>query len=119
MGASVLVVDDHPDTSLAICTLLEMEGYRADGVGTGREALEKLLGDDYGVVILDLVLPDISGYEVAEALRRSAKRGVTVIAVSAKDTVDRTQFDDYLPKPFSTEELLHKVREHLLPEGAA
>jgi DNA-binding response OmpR family regulator len=116
MAANVLVVDDHPDTSLAICTLLELEGYRADGAATGREALDKLERDDYGVVILDLVLPDISGYEVAEELRRSGKRGVRVIAVSAKDVVDSSRFDDYLPKPFSTEDLLRKVREHLAPE---
>jgi DNA-binding response OmpR family regulator len=113
MAASILVVEDHPDTSLAICTLLELEGYRAEGAANGREALEKLAEDDFEVVILDLVLPDISGYEVAQSLRESGKRGVAVIAVSARDVVDESQFDDYLAKPFSTEELLRKVREHV------
>lgn len=118
MGASILVVEDHADTSLAICTLLQLEGYRAEGAASGREALEKLATDDYKVVILDLVLPDISGYEVAQALKESGKRGVAVIAVSAKDTVDSSKFDDYLPKPFSTEELLKKIRDHIGPDQA-
>jgi len=112
MAPSILVVEDHPDTALAICTLLELEGYRADGAGSGREALEKVRQNGYDVVILDLVLPDISGYDVAHALKERHE-GVTVIAVSAKDTVDSSQFDDYLPKPFSTEDLLAKIRQHL------
>jgi DNA-binding response OmpR family regulator len=116
MAARILVVEDHADTSLAICTLLQLEGYQADEAASGREALKKLASDDYKVVILDLVLPDISGYDVARAIREEGRRDITIIAVSAKDVVDSTCFDDYLPKPFSTEELLRKVREHL-PQG--
>ena len=116
MAANILVVEDHPDTSLAICTLLELEGYRADGAASGREALEKIERGGFEVVILDLVLPDISGYEVAQAVKQSKRRGeVALIAVSAKDTVDSSQFDDYLPKPFSTEELLAKIRRYTDP----
>ncbi|MFH0810794.1 MAG: response regulator transcription factor [Pseudomonadota bacterium] len=113
MSDSVLVVEDHADTSLAICTLLQLEGYRADSAASGREALRKLAEGDYRVVILDLVLPDISGYEVVRAIKESDKRTVAVIAVSAKDVIDSSRFDDYLPKPFSTEELLRKVRDHM------
>lgn len=117
MGPRILVVEDHADTSLAICTLLQLEGYQAESAASGLEALEKLShGDGFKVVILDLVLPDISGYEVAKAIRERGKGDLTVIAVSARDTVDDTQFDDYLPKPFSTEELLEKIKAHAAPE---
>jgi DNA-binding response OmpR family regulator len=118
MGPKILVVEDHADTSLAICTLLQLEGYQAESAASGREALEKLSQPNgFKVVLLDVVLPDISGYEVARAIREGDKGDMTVIAVSARDTVDSSQFDDYLPKPFSTDDLLRKIKEHAAPES--
>jgi len=114
MPANILVVEDHGDTSFAIRTLLQLEGYEVEEAANGRQALEKLSAGGFNLVILDLVLPDISGYEVARLLRER-HQAVPIIAVSAKDQVDASQFDDCVPKPFDTEVLLERVRRQLDP----
>jgi DNA-binding response OmpR family regulator len=111
-GAVVLVVDDHADTSFAICTLLELEGYRADGASTGRQALEMVGERRYDLVITDLILPDISGYDLVRALRQR-RDYLPVLAVSARDDLDASNFDDALPKPFNNNVLLAKIRRLL------
>jgi len=111
-GACVLVVDDHEDTSFAICTLLELEGYRADGALTGRQALEMVGARRYDLVITDLLLPDISGYDLVRALRQRTDY-LPVMAVSGRDDLDASNFDDVLAKPFANDVLLAKIQRLL------
>jgi CheY-like chemotaxis protein len=102
----VLVVDDQPDTAEMMCTLLEGWGFECRFASTGRNALALAAAFDPDVFLLDLGLPDISGYEVAQELRRGPRgKDLYLIAVSgwAREE-DRKRaleagFDVHLGKP--------------------
>ena len=111
--ASVLVVDDERKIRDVVRTYLEHDGYAVFLAGSGQEALEVAarLGPD--LVVLDLMLPDLPGEEVARSLR--AVSSVPIIMLTAKASEDdrvaglRLGADDYLPKPFSPRELAARV----------
>ena len=85
----VLVVDDQPDCAEVVSVLLTIMGYECQSAGTGSEALEQAEKFEPDVVLLDLHLPDVSGYEVARELRRRAgKRPLHIAAVSGSSTPD-------------------------------
>ncbi len=114
LSLRVLVVDDEPHIGRVFVSLLARHGHEATVVARGDEALEMLVPMDPDLVILDLGLPDMSGYEVLEAIR--AVSTVPVVVVSARDretdkicALDRGA-DDYLAKPFSTGELMARIR---------
>ena len=82
----VLVVDDHPDTRRLLAKLLEIVGHPAVCVGSGQEALEFVEQTRPGLVVLDVMMPDMSGLEVLGALRADARwRDVPVVMHSARD----------------------------------
>jgi DNA-binding response OmpR family regulator len=109
----ILVVDDDPKIVRLVRTYLEREGYRVLDAGDGRSALEAIERDDPGLVVLDLMLPEIDGLAVIRAVRRRA--ATPVIVLSARGTTaDRIAglsvgADDYLSKPFSPAELVLRV----------
>ncbi|HMN79397.1 MAG TPA: response regulator [Burkholderiaceae bacterium] len=100
----ILVVDDEPDAREAMCTLLELAGHEVRSTAGGREAIDVFAEWRPHAVLLDLDLPDISGYDVARSLRASSKR-VMLIAItgwSAYDSARRSEaagFDAFLEKP--------------------
>lgn len=109
----ILAVDDEPRYLRLIRFNLETVGYRVDGVGTGEAALESLAIDGFDLVILDIMLPGLDGFEVCERIREVSS--VPIIMLTAKDTTDdrvkglRLGADDYITKPFSAQELLARV----------
>ena len=112
----VLVVDDEPDITGLVSYHLAKAGYRVTTAATGREALELAREQRPDLVVLDLMLPGVSGYDVlAELRRREDTRDVGVILLTArKDEADRIKgltlgADDYLAKPFSPQELVLRV----------
>jgi two-component system phosphate regulon response regulator PhoB len=112
----ILVVDDERDITALVAYHLAKAGYRVATAGTGPAALEAALKEPPDLVVLDLMLPGRSGYEVLEELRRREEtRDVGVILLTArKDEADRIRglasgADDYLTKPFSPEELVLRV----------
>lgn len=111
----VLVVEDDAKLLESIRKGLKESGFGADGAADGREGLRRILEDDYDAVILDLMLPGLSGLEVLRELR-SRHRATPVLVLSARSAVeDRVQgldlgADDYLAKPFSFQELLARLR---------
>jgi two-component system phosphate regulon response regulator PhoB len=116
MGAHVLVVDDEPDITALVAYHLARAGYRVSTAYSGSEALSAALELRPDLIVLDLMLPGISGYEVLKELRRrSQSRDVGVIVLTAKkDEADRVRglelgADDYLVKPFSPQELVLRV----------
>lgn len=117
MAPPILVVDDEPDIRALIVHALARDGLDARAVGSGAEALEAVRREVPSLVVLDVMLPGVSGTEVCRRLRADpATRDVPVIMLSARgEEIDRVVgfevgADDYVTKPFSTRELLLRVR---------
>jgi DNA-binding response OmpR family regulator len=112
---NVLVIEDEPQMRAMLTDNLEFEGYRVTAVATGEEALLEFEGRGYSLLILDIMLPGMSGFEVCQRLRGRGFR-VPIIALTARtNEADRVRgldigADDYVSKPFSVRELLARVR---------
>ena len=112
----VLVVDDEPDITALVAYHLAKAGYRVTTATNGRDALQAAREERPDLVVLDLMLPGLSGYEVlADLRRRDETKEVGVILLTARrDEPDRIKglslgADDYLAKPFSPQELVLRV----------
>ena len=110
---SILLVEDEVSISDFIKGELEYEGYRVCVKEDGRMGLEEALNNEYDLVILDVMLPSMNGFEICRRLKR--EKNTTVIMLSAKDSVmDKVNglqigADDYIPKPFAIEELIARI----------
>jgi two-component system, OmpR family, phosphate regulon response regulator PhoB len=116
MSHRILVVDDEPDITALVAYHLAKTGYRVSTAANGPDALKAAREEKPDIVILDVMLPGVSGYDVlAELRRREETREVGVILLTAKrDEPDRIRglslgADDYLTKPFSPAELALRV----------
>ena len=116
LRSSILVVDDDDTAGESICGLLESAGYDACIVASGEEALAAVRHVAPRLIVLDVCLPGISGYEVCRKLKHMFGDGLPIIFVSAvrTDSYDRVAGlavggDDYLTKPFAPDELLIRV----------
>jgi two-component system, OmpR family, response regulator RegX3 len=113
----ILVVEDEEALADTIRYGLEREGFEVSIAPDGRMALERFRADRPGLVILDLMLPELSGLDVCRAIR--AESDVPIVIVTAKDAeADKVAglelgADDYVTKPFSVRELVSRVRAHL------
>ncbi|MEO9806214.1 MAG: response regulator transcription factor [Reichenbachiella sp.] len=111
----ILVVDDEPAMREGLADNLQFEGYEADLAENGKMALQNLKEKKYDLVILDVMMPEMSGFDVCKALRREGN-DVPVILLTAKgEEIDRVLglelgADDYITKPFSLRELLARVK---------
>ena len=114
--ARVLVVDDEESIVQLLCTALRYEGFATASAASGREALTQAAEFRPDLVLLDVMLPDIDGFEVHRRLSgASAGRLPVVFLTARRDTDDRVRgltigADDYVVKPFSLEELIARVR---------
>lgn len=117
----LLVVEDEESFSDALTYLLNKEGFEVTTAATGPAALESFDRDGADLVLLDLMLPGLSGTEVCRTLRQTST--VPVIMLTAKDSeIDKVVglelgADDYVTKPFSTRELLARIRAVLRRRG--
>jgi two-component system, OmpR family, phosphate regulon response regulator PhoB len=125
-GERILVVDDEPDIVALVAFHLVKAGYRVSTAGNGAEALAQARQEHPTLVVLDLMLPGMSGYEVLEQLRSDdVTSEVAVLMLTArKDEQDRIRglslgADDYLTKPFSPQELVLRVGAILRRMGPA
>lgn len=111
----LLVVEDEPEVSAFLLRVLREAAWAADPARTGQAALKALASGEYDLVILDLGLPDIDGFEVCRQMRERGDR-TPVLILTARDAVnDRVRgldagADDYLAKPFAVSELLARLR---------
>jgi two-component system, OmpR family, alkaline phosphatase synthesis response regulator PhoP len=114
MSAHILLVEDEESLSDVIRLNLELEKYRVTGVANGNEALELIVKNEYDLILLDVMLPGIDGFEVCRKIR---DKGITtpVLFLTARGTTEdrisglKLGADDYLSKPFHLEELLLRV----------
>lgn len=115
MPSRILIVEDERHLAEALAHNLKFEGYEAAVVGDGESALERLSNEEFDLVVLDVMLPGISGFEVCERLREASNR-VPVLFLTARTTdADRLAGlryggDDYMTKPFLLEELVLRIR---------
>ncbi len=116
MTQRILVVDDEPDITALVAYHLAKAGFRVSTAGNGPDALKAAREERPDIVILDLMLPGVSGYDVlAELRKREETRDVGVILLTARrEETDRIRglslgADDYLTKPFSPQELSLRV----------
>ena len=113
-GERILVVDDEPNIVELATMYLEQEGYRVESAFDGAQALEKIQALEPSLVVLDLMLPEVDGFEVCRQTR--VKSDVPIIMLTARDNdVDKIVglelgADDYLTKPFNPRELVARVK---------
>jgi two-component system phosphate regulon response regulator OmpR len=126
MTHRILVVDDEPDITALVAYHLAKAGFRVSTAANGPDALKSARDERPDIVILDLMLPGVSGYDVlAELRKREETKDVGVILLTARrEETDRIRglslgADDYLTKPFEPRELLLRVSNVLRRGGAA
>jgi two-component system, OmpR family, response regulator MprA len=120
--ARILVVDDEPAVQNALSRALALERYEVAQATDGREALERLDGAPYDVVILDISMPHVDGLEVCRRLRETGNRTPVLMLTAREEVDDRVAgldagADDYLVKPFALRELSARVRALLRRAG--
>jgi DNA-binding response OmpR family regulator len=111
----ILLVEDEPHLAFGLKLNLEAEGYRVTHVESGTEALKAYTQGEFAAVILDVMIPELDGFEVAKFIRsRDDRSGILMLTARASDQ-DRVRgleagVDDYITKPFHLQELLLRVR---------
>jgi len=121
MGERILLVEDEEKLARMVEMELKYEGYAVEKAFDGRSGLELALSGKFDLVLLDIMLPQLSGMEVLRRLRKESQ--VPVIMLTARDSVmDKVSgldsgADDYITKPFAIEELLARIRAALRNKG--
>ncbi|KOY86514.1 transcriptional regulator [bacterium 336/3] len=117
----VLIVDDEPNILMSLDFLMRKEGYDVLVARNGKEALESLENNEPDMVLLDIMMPDVDGYEICQYIRKQENlQNCKVIFLSAKAKEADIQkgyeagADFYMTKPFSNKNLIGKVKELLL-----
>ena len=119
--SKILIVEDEAQLARFVELELVHEGYTVDKAEDGRNGLDMALSNDYDLILLDVMLPGINGFEVLRRVR--AKMDTPVILLTARDAVmDKVSgldagADDYITKPFAIEELLARIRVALKKKG--
>jgi DNA-binding response OmpR family regulator len=114
MARTILVVDDEPTLRETLVDALEADGFRVVAAADGRQALATFRAEQPDLVLLDLMLPELSGIEVCRIIRQES--GVPIVMLTAKDSeLDKVVglelgADDYVTKPFSLRELSARIR---------
>jgi len=114
MSSRVLLVEDDPGLALTVSDLLATEGYTVETAGDGRKGLDRALRERWDLMVLDVMLPGLSGLEVCRELRQRGK-DIAILMLTAKSQLtDRVVglklgADDYLTKPFEPPELLARI----------
>jgi DNA-binding response OmpR family regulator len=120
--AKILVVEDEADMRFVLSDNLGAEGHEVESAPTGREGIAMALSGRFGLIILDLMLPDISGIEVCKAVRMQDPSTPIIILTAKGDEIDKVVglevgADDYVTKPFGMREFLARVKAALRRSG--
>lgn len=118
----ILIIEDEVKISRFLELELTHEGYKVEQAYDGRTGLDKILNEDFDLILLDIMLPSINGLEILRRIRKNSD--IPVIMLTAKDeTMDKVMgldmgADDYVTKPFAIEELLARIRVALKRKAA-
>src|SRR5262245_16837273 len=114
----VLVVEDEPGIAFALEADLRTEGYAVRVAPTGDEGLRCALGDEFDIILLDVMLPGMDGFDVCRALRRAGRETPIILLTAKSQEAEKVMglelgADDYVTKPFSPRELRARIRTAL------
>lgn len=116
----ILHVDDEPDTLQVVKIILEKEGFSVDSVGRGEEALKKIEANKYDLVLLDIMMPDMSGWELFTKISTIDPMYkvmfLTVLEISGEKLKELKEhgIKDYVTKPFDNDDLIKRVNQVIL-----
>jgi DNA-binding response OmpR family regulator len=113
----ILIIEDQQSIAELEKDYLEINNFQVDIKNNGQEGLELALNKDYDLILLDLVLPDIDGFEICKKIRKEKNIPILIISARGED-IDKIRglglgADDYISKPFSPNELVARVKAHL------
>src|SRR6478672_3266223 len=115
---TALIVEDEPEANHLLSMLVQLRGYRTESAFTGGEALEKVDRQPPDIVFLDLMLPDINGYEVCKTLKtQKATSLIPIVMVTARIAAEnrlqsfRVGADDYIPKPYTPDQIFRAMAD--------
>ena len=114
----LLLAEDEPAMSEAVTDILEYHRYQVDAVSDGKEALDYIHAGDYDGIVMDIMMPGLTGLEVLKQIRKEGNRTPVLLLTAKSQIEDRIEgldagADDYLPKPFAMGELLARIRAML------
>ena|SRR5687768_7147354 len=118
----ILIVEDEREMARGLKDILEFEGYEVTTAGTGKEGLQAVTRHEPDCILLDLMLPDINGYQICEEIRRQKNKTPIIMLTAKAQDYDKIRglevgADDYMTKPFSVGELLARVKAILRRTG--
>ena len=115
--SAILVVEDDPDSRAALCTMLEALGYQHLSFGSAKDALEGIKGRQLGIALLDIMMPEMNGYELLKKIKEMPEfKALPIIMVTAKDQdseiLEGYQYgaDYYITKPFTAKQLEYGLK---------
>src|SRR6056297_3108498 len=113
----ILIIEDQQSIAELEKDYLEINDFKVDIKNNGREGLNQALTENYDLILLDLMLPDIDGFEVCKKIRNKTNIPILIISARGED-IDKIRglglgADDYISKPFSPNELVARVKAHL------
>ena len=111
----ILLAEDEKRMNRAVCEILRQEKYEVTSVETGKDALDEIEGGTYDLIVLDVMMPAMNGFEVAAKARKAGIRTPILMLTAKSELDDKVEgldsgADDYLTKPFMTKELLARIR---------
>ncbi len=116
----ILLIEDYPATYEMIENLLEIEGYQTIIATDGNSGIDKAFSEEPDLILLDIMLPEMSGFEVCKLLKSNPKTGkIPIVIVSVRAAEENIKMakeigaDDYLTKPFDPLKLIEVIKKHL------
>ncbi|MFH1684059.1 MAG: response regulator [Candidatus Margulisiibacteriota bacterium] len=120
MGKSILIIEDYPETLEMMRTVFEGIGYKVKTAETGEQAFEILARQNFDIILLDIMLPRIDGFEVCRRIKSNPKtQNIAVVATTAFDVPDIVEkctsagADDVLLKPFEISDLIDIIKKYV------
>ncbi len=115
MSHKILVVDDEPNMRLGLADNLEFEGFEVDQAENGKMGLSKILENTYDLILLDVMMPEMSGFDVCKKARSGGVSTPIILLTAKGEEIDKVLglelgADDYVTKPFSLRELLARIK---------
>lgn len=112
---TILIIEDEPAMQLGLKDNLEMESYQVDAASDGESGLQKIKTGNYDLIILDVMLPKLSGFDVCKAARAVGNTTPIILLTARGEEIDKVLglelgADDYITKPFSVRELLARIK---------